>query len=92
MNHSTANMTGVLLAGGKSRRMGHDKRFLELEGRTLLERSLSVLESLFSEVIVVVAEPVPFAECSGRFRDTLAGLGQHESDVHGSRIGAGQRE
>jgi len=59
MNHSTANMTGVLLAGGKSRRMGHDKRFLELEGRTLLERSLSVLESLFSEVIVVVAEPVP---------------------------------
>ena len=52
-------MTGVLLAGGKSRRMGRDKRFLELEGRTLLERALSVLESLFSEVIVVVAEPVP---------------------------------
>ncbi len=51
-------MTGVLLAGGKSRRMGWDKRFLELEGRTLLERALSVLESLFSEVIVVVAEPV----------------------------------
>jgi len=51
-------MTGVLLAGGKSRRMGRDKRFLELEGRTLLERALSVLESLFSEVIVVVAEPV----------------------------------
>ena len=51
-------MTGVLLAGGKSRRMGPDKRFLELEGRTLLERALSVLESLFSEVIVVVAEPV----------------------------------
>lgn len=51
-------MTGVLLAGGKSRRMGRDKRFLELEGRTLLERALSVLESLFSEVIVVVAEPL----------------------------------
>ena len=50
-------MTGVLLAGGKSRRMGRDKRFLELDGRTLLERTLSVLESLFAEVIVVVAEP-----------------------------------
>ncbi len=59
MNQSTANMTGVLLAGGKSRRMGRDKRFLELEGRTLLERALSILETLFSEVIVVVAEPAP---------------------------------
>ena len=47
------------MAGGKSRRMGRDKRFLELEGRTLLERTLSVLETLFSEVIVVVAEPAP---------------------------------
>lgn len=37
--------------------MGRDKRFLELDGRTLLERTLSVLESLFAEVIVVVAEP-----------------------------------
>lgn len=37
--------------------MGRDKRFLELDGRTLLERTLAVLESLFAEVIVVVAEP-----------------------------------
>jgi len=37
--------------------MGRDKRFLELGGRTLLERTLAVLESLFAEVIVVVAEP-----------------------------------
>lgn len=47
------------MAGGKSRRMGQDKRFLELEGQTLLERTLSVLESLFSDILVVVAEPVP---------------------------------
>ena len=39
--------------------MGQDKRFLELDGRTLFERVLSVLEALFSEVIVVVAEPAP---------------------------------
>lgn len=52
-------MTGVLLAGGQSRRMGRDKRFLLLEGRSLLERALAVLETIFPEVLVSVAEPVP---------------------------------
>ena len=51
------NVTGVLLAGGKSRRMGVDKRFLKLGGETLLRRALSVYERLFSEILVVVAEP-----------------------------------
>lgn len=53
------DITGVLLAGGKSRRMGLDKRFLQLGGETLLKRALSVYERLFSEILIVVAEPVP---------------------------------
>ena len=53
------DVTGVLLAGGKSRRMGLDKRFLKLGGETLLQRALSVYERLFTEILVVVAEPVP---------------------------------
>ena len=48
--------TGVLLAGGKSRRMGTDKRHVLLEGQTLFERSITALEGLFSEILVVVAE------------------------------------
>lgn len=52
-------VTGILLAGGKSRRMGFDKRFLELGGQTLVRRVLSVYERLFNEILVVVAEPVP---------------------------------
>lgn len=52
-------ITGVLLAGGQSRRMGLDKRFLELEGRTLLERTLSAMDAVFSDVLVVVAGPDP---------------------------------
>ena len=54
-----SNMTGVLVAGGKSRRMGRDKRLLELGGQTLLQRSLSVLQSLFDEVLIALAEPLP---------------------------------
>ena len=53
------DITGVLLAGGKSRRMGFDKRFLKLDGETLLRRVLSVYERLFTEIVIVVAEPTP---------------------------------
>lgn len=63
MNAQLSDMTGIVLAGGKSRRMGRDKRFLELEGQPLLKRALSVLEALFTEVLVVAAEKGP--ELSG---------------------------
>jgi molybdopterin-guanine dinucleotide biosynthesis protein A len=53
------DVTGVLLAGGQSTRMGRDKRFLPLGGRTLLARALSVLENLFAEVLLSVAAPMP---------------------------------
>ena len=58
MGLHSAELTGVLLAGGKSRRMGRDKRFVELDGHTLLDRTLSVYERLFSEILIIVAEPV----------------------------------
>jgi molybdopterin-guanine dinucleotide biosynthesis protein A len=59
MSVEASRITGVLLAGGKSRRMGQDKRFLELEGQTLLERAISRLEQIFADILVVVAEPDP---------------------------------
>lgn len=49
-------VTGVLLAGGKSRRMGEDKRYLVVGEQTLLERGLTVLHSIFEEVLVVIAQ------------------------------------
>jgi molybdopterin-guanine dinucleotide biosynthesis protein MobB len=45
---------GVLLAGGSSRRAGVDKRYLVLEGRTLLVRNLAFLRDLFPVVAVVI--------------------------------------
>jgi molybdopterin-guanine dinucleotide biosynthesis protein A len=52
------HVTGCLIAGGKSRRMGRDKRFLQVGGVPLLDRSLHVLEALFDEILVVLAEPI----------------------------------
>jgi molybdopterin-guanine dinucleotide biosynthesis protein A len=59
------DITGVLLAGGKSRRMGEDKRFLLVGGETLLARSLRVLRSTFAEVLVVIAQDSPAMEQTG---------------------------
>jgi molybdopterin-guanine dinucleotide biosynthesis protein len=44
--------TGVLLAGGRGRRIGVDKRYLVLGGRTLLQRNLRFLRRLLPEVVV----------------------------------------
>jgi len=53
------DVTGVLLAGGKSRRMGADKRFLHVGERTLLESCLEVLRSVFQEIVIVIAQDSP---------------------------------
>ena len=52
-------VSGVLLAGGKSRRMGEDKRYLAVGEQTLLERGLEVFQSIFQEVLVVIAQDSP---------------------------------
>ncbi|KGP75251.1 molybdopterin-guanine dinucleotide biosynthesis protein MobA [Desulfosporosinus sp. Tol-M] len=49
--------TGILLAGGKSSRMKKDKAFLELEGRPLVEQSLAVLQTVFTEVLISSNKP-----------------------------------
>lgn len=53
------DVTGVLLAGGKSRRMGEDKRFILVGQRTLFERAYAVLCELFEQVCVVIAQDSP---------------------------------
>jgi molybdopterin-guanine dinucleotide biosynthesis protein A len=50
------DVTGVLLAGGKSRRMGTDKRFLHVGQKTLFDRTLNTLRKVFTEVLVVIAQ------------------------------------
>lgn len=49
------NISGVVLAGGQSRRMGKDKRNLEWGGIKLLDKVCLTLEELFDEIILVTA-------------------------------------
>ncbi len=69
-------VTGILLAGGKSRRMGEDKRFLVLGEQTLLQRGLAALHSMFQEVVVVIAQDSPPLHVDGRvIRDIVPDCG-----------------
>jgi molybdopterin-guanine dinucleotide biosynthesis protein A len=46
-------MTGVILSGGKSLRMGIDKAFLKIGGTPIIERTVRLLQGLFEETIVI---------------------------------------
>ena len=54
VKHDSDVRVGALIAGGASRRAGVDKRYLVLEGQTLLARDLAFLHGLFPKVAVVV--------------------------------------
>jgi molybdopterin-guanine dinucleotide biosynthesis protein A len=47
------DITGIILVGGKSRRMGRDKAFLEIAGKTLFERVLEVFRDNIDRVLLV---------------------------------------
>ena len=67
---------GFLLAGGKSSRMGADKAFLNFDGRTLLDRALSVMDTVCDRVMIG-GNPTKFAEYKSRtvIADIFPGCG-----------------
>lgn len=46
------NITGIILAGGKSQRMGTDKALVKFEGKTLLQRALDFCLNFCNRVII----------------------------------------
>ncbi|AJE52052.1 molybdopterin-guanine dinucleotide biosynthesis protein MobA [Paenibacillus jamilae] len=49
-------VTGIIIAGGRSSRMGQDKALLEIEGATMLERTYITLQQATQRVIVVTRD------------------------------------
>jgi molybdopterin-guanine dinucleotide biosynthesis protein A len=55
MHTAERDVTGAVIAGGTSRRLGTDKRLVTVDGRTLLARTVDTLRPLVDDVHVVVA-------------------------------------
>mgnify|MGYP001162414255 CR=1 FL=1 len=47
------NILAVILAGGKSKRMGQDKHLIKLGQKTLIEHTISKVKNFFEELIIV---------------------------------------
>lgn len=62
------HFTAVVLAGGRSTRMGEDKAFADLRGKPLVEWVLDALEPLTRTFVLVVNDPAKFAPYAGRAR------------------------
>lgn len=74
--------TGVILAGGKNRRLpGIKKAFLNVGGKRIIDHIYGVFTELFDEIIIVANEPEDFMEWDARVvsdisptRCSLAGI------------------
>lgn len=50
------SVTGIVLAGGRSRRMGRDKAFIELAGRPLIQWVLDAVEAVSDKQLIVARD------------------------------------
>lgn len=53
-------VSGIILAGGQSRRMGRSKALLRLGEKSIIERVVAVLAAVAQEVLVVTNEPADY--------------------------------
>ena len=55
---TNGDVTGIILAGGRSRRLGRDKAVEPLGGQPLIRRVIERVEAVTADIVVVVADAV----------------------------------
>ncbi|MGE3961193.1 MAG: molybdenum cofactor guanylyltransferase [Dehalococcoidia bacterium] len=83
-----ADVSGIVLTGGRSSRMGRDKAALVLGGSTLLARAVAALDAVADDIVIVRApgQSLPLVQTSGSLTivaDAAEGLGPLAGIVHG---------
>ncbi len=71
---SNATLCGVVLAGGKSSRMGKDKGMLTINGQTLIQRAVDLLSEFGTNQVLISRNNEP---------DTLQDIYPHQGPLSG---------
>lgn len=80
--HYLTHITGVILAGGKSTRMGQDKAELQLHNDSLVQIAFNRLSVIFDNVFIVRSTPLQSSELNKRvIPDIYPGMGP-ASGIH----------
>jgi molybdopterin-guanine dinucleotide biosynthesis protein A len=74
MHGASRDVAAFILAGGKSTRMGRDKAFVILDGRTLLARALEAARAVTADVRIV-GDAAKFAAFAPVVEDVFPGCG-----------------
>ena len=69
------NITGIVLAGGKSSRMGTDKGMINFQGKTFTKHIIDAMETLVSDVLIVSDDKVYEKFGWPRIDDTIKNAG-----------------
>lgn len=69
-------ITGFILAGGKSTRYGSNKAMAEIAGQRLIERVVTVMDSVFQRLVIITNTPEEYAYLEiPMIEDLIKGLG-----------------
>lgn len=83
--------TAIILAGGKSTRMGFDKQLLEINQRRLMDSLVNKLKTEFDEIIIVTNKPEYYIGLSHKIiTDKIPGKGPL-SGIHAGLLEASSK-
>ena len=80
-------MTGILLAGGKSSRMGTDKALLPFGRRTVLEHLGKLFDSIFEQTVIIVNDKTKYLSLDLPSRFFLEDLVKNRGPLGGLSTG-----
>ena len=76
-----SDITGIILSGGKSSRMGENKALLNLGGKKVIERVVDLMKLFFPNVILITNTPdeyrflnIPMFEDVYKYKGPIAGI------------------
>ena len=65
------NITGIILSGGKSARMGENKAFIDIDGIPIMNRIHALFKTLFQEIIIVTNQKELFSGLDAKIYSDL---------------------